>query len=59
MRPPETTTVQGFIERSNVDPVMESINLIDTVRTYEVFQKIVLSFQEVDQKSINEVGRLV
>ncbi|MEW6266664.1 MAG: flagellar hook basal-body protein [Thermodesulfobacteriota bacterium] len=55
----QTEIAQGFLERSNVDPIMESVNLIDAVRTYEVFQKIVLSFQEADQKSINEVGRIV
>jgi flagellar basal-body rod protein FlgG len=56
----ETTTVsQGYLEMSNVDPIMESVHLIDTLRTYEVFQKIVLSFQEADQKAINEVGRLL
>ena len=58
--PAENTTVaQGFIEKSNIDPVMESINLIDTLRTYEVFQKVVHSIQEADQKTINEVGRLI
>ncbi|MBF0529454.1 MAG: flagellar hook basal-body protein [Deltaproteobacteria bacterium] len=58
--PAQATTVeQGFLERSNVEPVMESVNLIDIARTYEVFQKIVLTIQEADQKSINEVGRVV
>lgn len=55
----QTTVLQGYLENSNVSPVLESVHLIDTVRTYEVFQKIMLSFQEADEKSINEVGRLV
>jgi flagellar basal-body rod protein FlgG len=54
----ETTVAQGYIERSNSDPVLESINLIDTVRTYEVFQKVVLTFQEIGQKTFSDVGRL-
>ena len=54
----ETTVSQGFLEQSNVDAVKESVNLIDTVRTYEAFQKVILSFEEADQKSINDVGRL-
>ncbi len=59
-QPAENTTLeQGYLERSNVDPVMTSVNLIDTVRTYETFQKVILSFEEADQKSINEVGRLI
>ena len=57
--PSENTSIsQGYIEGSNVDPVMEQVNLIDTVRTYEVFQKVIQSLQEADQKSINEVGRI-
>lgn len=55
----ETTTAQFYLERSNVSAVQESVNLIDTVRTYEAFQKVIVSFEEADQKSINEVGRLV
>ena len=54
-----TTVNQGYLETSNVDPVMESVNMIDTMRTYEVFQAVIQSFQEADQKSINEVGRMV
>jgi flagellar basal-body rod protein FlgG len=54
----ETTVQQGFLEQSNAEPLMESVSLIDTVRTYEVFQKVILSIQEADNKSINEVGRL-
>lgn len=54
----ETTVEQGYLEMANVDAVEQSVNLIDTVRTYEVFQKIIFSFEEADQKSINEVGRL-
>ena len=55
----ETTVEQGYLEMSNVNNVEAAINLIDTVRTYEVFQKVLHSFQEADNKSINEVGRLV
>jgi flagellar basal-body rod protein FlgF len=57
--PDNTTVHQGYLERSNVDPVMASIELIDTVRTYEVFQKVTHAFQEIGQKTINEVGRLL
>lgn len=53
-----TTVEQGYLERSNADPVRESVELIDTMRTYEVFQKIVHSFTEINQKNTNEVGRL-
>jgi flagellar basal-body rod protein FlgG len=55
----ETTVSQGYLEMSNVDPVLGSVNLIDTLRTYEAFQKTIHSFEETDTKCVNEVGRLV
>ena len=54
-----TEVTQGFLENSNVNSIMESVNMIDTLRTYEIFQKVMATFQEADQKIINEVGRLV
>ena len=54
----ETTVQQGALERSNFNVVQEMINLIDTIRTFEAAQKVILSFEEADQKSINDVGRL-
>ena len=35
----ETLIHQGYLEKSNVDVVTESVNMIDTVRTYEVFRR--------------------
>ena len=54
----QTTVEQGYLERSNADPVRESVELIDTLRTYEVFQKIAQTMQDINQKNSNEVGRL-
>jgi flagellar basal-body rod protein FlgG len=53
-----TSVEQGYLEMANADPVLESVNLIDTLRTYEVFQKIVHTFSEANEKCVNEVGRL-
>lgn len=58
-RPADETTIdQGYLEKANVNAVDTSINMIDTIRTYETFQKIVLTMQEIDSKVINDVGRL-
>ncbi|MBW2061051.1 MAG: flagellar hook-basal body protein [Deltaproteobacteria bacterium] len=54
----KTTIEQGYLEMSNVNPVNAMINLIDTTRTYEAFQKVIHSFEETDTKIINDVGRL-
>ncbi|MBW2090606.1 MAG: flagellar hook-basal body protein [Deltaproteobacteria bacterium] len=55
----ETTIEQGYLEMSNVNPVTSMINLIDTTKTYEAFQKIIHSCEEVDSRIINEVGKLM
>ncbi|MBW2050822.1 MAG: flagellar hook basal-body protein [Deltaproteobacteria bacterium] len=55
----ETTVEQGYLEMSNVNAVNSMINLIDTTRTYEAFQKVIHSCEETDSKIINDVGRLM
>ena len=58
--PAEATNIeQGFLEMSNVNAVNESVQLIETQRIYEALQKIVHTKQEMDQKVIGEVGKLV
>ncbi|MEE9436374.1 MAG: flagellar hook-basal body protein [Candidatus Adiutricales bacterium] len=55
----ETTLEQGYLEMSNVNVMTEMIGLIETTRTYEAIQKMILTYEEVDSKAINEIGRLV
>lgn len=58
-RPAENTSLeQGFLEMSNVNAVSESVQLIDLYRTYEAMQKIVHAKQEMDEKAVNQLGRL-
>jgi flagellar basal-body rod protein FlgG len=54
----QTTVEQGFLEMSNVNPVSESVELIDIYRVYEALQKIVHTKQEMDQKAVGELGKL-
>jgi flagellar basal-body rod protein FlgG len=54
----ETTIEQGFLEMSNVNPVSESVELIDLYRVYEALQKIAHTKQEMDQKATGELGKL-
>jgi flagellar basal-body rod protein FlgG len=54
----ETRLEQGFLEMSNVNPVSESVELIDIYRVYEALQKIVHTKQEMDQKATGELGKL-
>lgn len=49
---------QGFVELSNVNAVKMMAEMIDTVRGYESYQKMIQTINEITSKSINEVGRL-
>jgi len=49
---------QGFIEMSNVDTVRVMTEMIETLRTYESYQKVIQSYSDVTTKAINEVGSL-
>jgi flagellar basal-body rod protein FlgG len=48
---------QGFLEASNVNPVLEMVNLIEVHRSYEANQKMIQAHDAALSKAINEVGR--
>jgi flagellar basal-body rod protein FlgG len=49
---------QGFVELANVEAVKTMVELIDLMRGYESYQKIIQSYNEVTGKAVNEIGRL-
>ena len=49
---------QGFIELSNVDAINVMTEMIDVMRGYESYQKVIQFLSETTWKTINEVGRL-
>jgi len=58
-QPAENTRLeQGFLEKSNVNAVNESVQLIELHRIYEALQKIVHTKQEMDEKATGQLGRL-
>lgn len=50
--------VQGFIEASNVDPVLEMVHLIEVNRAYEANQKSIQSSDQMLGTLINQTARL-
>lgn len=48
---------QGFIETSNVEVVSEMVNMIETNRQFEAYQKVMQSSDAVDREAISKVGR--
>jgi flagellar basal-body rod protein FlgG len=57
-RPQETFVKQGYVEQSNVVVTQEMINMIETLRHFESYQKVLQTFDETDAKVINDVGKL-
>jgi flagellar basal-body rod protein FlgF len=52
----EVDVVQGALEKPNVEVVVEMVNMIETNRAYEAYQKIITGTFEQDRKLITEVG---
>ncbi len=49
---------QGFLETSNVNPVIEMVNLIEVHRNYEANQKMIQAHDSALGRVINEVGKI-
>ncbi|MBF0468288.1 MAG: flagellar hook-basal body protein [Desulfamplus sp.] len=56
--PDRLVVKQGALEGSNIQVVDEMVGMIDHHRMYETYQKMMQTFDEVDGKAINEVGKL-
>jgi len=55
----EQTVVQHrVLENSNIQVVDEMVRMIDYNRMFETFSKAIMTFDEIDNKSINDVGKL-
>lgn len=49
---------QGFIELSNVDGIRVMTEMLEVLRGYESYQKVIQSIDEVTSQAIEEVGQL-
>jgi flagellar basal-body rod protein FlgG len=57
--PPEETRLrQGYLEMSNVDVAEEMVQMIHCMRAFESYQKAIKVLDGIDNRSVNEVGRL-
>jgi len=57
--PAENATVQqGFVEGSNVDSLKMMTEMINVIRGYESYQKVLQSINETNSKTVNELGKL-
>jgi len=58
IKAPEIQVVQGALEASNVNPVDEMINLMDSLRAYESCMKVIQADNSLDTKAVNDVGKV-
>lgn len=55
----ETTLVkQGSLEMPNTILVIEMTKMVETMRTYESYMKVLQTFDEADTKLVSELGRI-
>jgi flagellar basal-body rod protein FlgG len=52
-----TTVAQGFLERSNVDPVQTLVAMIEAQRAFEIAAKVLQTNDELLGRSTNTLGR--
>lgn len=50
--------VQGFVESSNVDPIMEMVRMVEALRGFEMYQKVIQTYDSVNEQAANSIGRL-
>lgn len=48
---------QGFVEKSNVNPIKEMVNLIEIQRTFEAVQRSIRGYDEASEKLIETARR--
>jgi flagellar basal-body rod protein FlgG len=55
--PVESANVsQGFLEAANIDPVKEMVQMIETQRAYEAYQRMIRSINDAYSYSMRNVG---
>jgi flagellar basal-body rod protein FlgG len=56
-QPVETVSlVQGSLEKANVEPISEMVEMIATSRAYESFQKVIRAANDAYSYSMHNVG---
>ena len=58
MKESEGLILQGSVESSNVNSVKMMVEMITMLRSYEANQKVIKTFDDLLDKSVNEIGRV-
>ena len=54
----EVVISQGYLEESNVEPVLEMVKMIDTFRSYEAEQRAIQVQDSTLERAVNDLGRV-
>jgi flagellar basal-body rod protein FlgF len=54
----DSQLVQGMVEGSNVEPVVEMTQMIDILRKYQAAQELINSEHERERSAIQTLGRV-
>jgi len=49
--------VQGFLEGANVGPISGMNELITASRTFESFQRVIQTFQQLDDRTARDLAK--
>lgn len=49
----------GYLEMSNVNSVREMTDMMEIQRSFETYQKVILTLQDMDKISTNRIGKLI
>lgn len=49
----------GYLEMSNVNAVREMTDMMEIQRTFETYQKVILTLTDMDKISTNRIGKLI
>lgn len=52
----DASIAQGYLEAPNVEVVSEMVNMIETQRAFEAYQRVITTTGETDTKAITKVG---
>jgi flagellar basal-body rod protein FlgG len=58
-RSTEHRIASGFVESSNVNAVREMTDMMEIQRTFETYQKMILTLQDLDKISTNRIGKVI
>jgi flagellar basal-body rod protein FlgF len=49
----------GYVEMSNVNSVREMTDMMEIQRSFETYQKVILTLQDMDKIATNRIGKLI